>query len=447
MIGEFLRFEANRLFRDRRILVVGGLVLPITVFLSMSGVHNFSEFQKEKVAFQKYEKMRIPQYVNYSQYAALGFRVLFEPSPIGIFFESGRLLTKLESSVNMSELVFIYNVHKGRKLFIVQGYFSDVFGLLFITGSLLMVYAGSMTFPAAPDLELKLQFIGFSKLYWGTLVFRLVVLEILFSILLLPVFMLMFFGPVRFSSTEWQHLLSVSLLLLLLVAFFFVLGVFLKSLRRSRGQSLLWAFVFWFILTLLAPELIMELVYARARKLPTNESLDFQKLRTVLENEARAVRHVERMRKRKDVDMKKVIQEQVRYFMDNIHLLNRNVELDLTRSVKRLIRQYEQVSLLIPTQFFMFVNREVSGLGYYGYLDFKRHIMHMQEKFMRYFFEQHYSLRETRVKSFIRENENVYRSPSYIPGMFWLGLLLTVLYTLTLAGLGHRRYRRMVTEP
>ena len=447
MIGEFLRFEASRLFRDRRILGVGGLVLLVTVFLSISGVHNYFTFQKEKEAFQKYEKMRIPQYVNYSQYAALGFRVLFEPSPMGIFFESGRLLTKLESNVNMSELVFIYNVHKGRKLFIVRGYFSDVFGFLFITGTLLMVYAGFMTFPAPPDLALKLQFMGFSRLYWGTIVLRLVVIEILFSILLLPVFMLMLFGPVHFSSTEWHHLLAVSLLLLLLMAFFFVLGVFLKSIRRPRGQTLLWAFVFWFILTLLTPELIMEIVYARSRKLPTNESLNFQKLRTVLENEARAVRHVERMRKRKDVDMKKVVQEQVQYFMDNIHLLNRNVELNLTRSVKGLIRQYEHASLLIPTQFFVFVNREVSGLGYYGYLDFKSHIMHMQEKFMRYFFEQHYSLRKTRVESFIREDENVYRSTSYIPGMYWLGFLLTLLYTLILAGIGHRRYRRMVTEP
>ena len=447
MIGEFLHFEANRLHKDRRILAVGGMVLLITVFLSMSGFRNYSAFQKEKVAFQKYEKMRIPQYVNYSQYAALGFRVLFEPSPTGIFFESGRLLTKLESNVNMSELVFIYNVHKGRKLFIVRGYFSDVFGFLFITGTLLMVYAGFMTFPAPPDLALKLQFMEFSRLYWGVLVFRLVVIEILFGILLLPVFILMLFGPVHFSSTEWHHLLAVSLLLLLLMAFFFVLGVFLKSMRRPRGQTLLWAFVLWFILTLLTPELIMELVYSRSRKLPTNESLNFQKLRTVMENEARAVRHVERMRKRKDVDMKQVVQEQVQYFMDNIHLLNRNVELNLTRNVKGLIRQYEHVSLLIPTQFFVFVNREVSGLGYYGYLAFKRHIMHMQEKFMRYFFEQHYSLRKTRVESFIREDENVYRSPSYIPGMYWLGLLLTLLYTLTLAGIGYRRYRRMVMEP
>jgi len=447
MIREFMRFEAGRLFGDRRILAVGTLVFLIAAFLAVTGVRNHAAFQLEKKSFQEYEKQRIPQYVNYAQYAALGFRVLFEPSPLGVFFESGRLLASLESNVDMSELVQIYTVHKGRKLFVVRGYFSDVFGFLFVAGTLIMVYSGATTFSSCSSIVLKMQFLGYYMVFWGTLLARLIILSCLMGIPVLGMYVYAKMGGIGFTPLEIRNLLYAGLLLWAMLVFFFVLGILFRGLFRFRGHSLLWSFVIWFALVFLVPELIMEYIYSRSQHIPSNDSLNFQKLRAVLENEARAVDHVRNMSQRKDVDMRRVVRDQLRFFMNNIHLLNRNIELKLTRRVRNLIRRYERISLLVPTQFYVFVNREMSGLGYFGYLDFKQYVMHLQERFMRFFFQQHYFHKSDKVNSFIRPGENVYRSPSYLTGMYGWGLCLVLMYSVLMAGWSQWRYYRLVREP
>lgn len=447
MIREFLCFEAGRVLGDRRIVGVGLLILLITAFLMVSGYRNHAAFQLEKEAFVNYERQRIPQYVNYSQYAALGFRVLFEPSPLAVFTESGRLLASVESKVDMSELVQIYNVHKGRQLFMVKGYFSDVFGFLFVIGTLIMVYSGAATFSSRSAIALRMQFLGYSRVFWGVLLSRFAVLSALFCVPVAGICAMALWGSIAFTPAEIRHLLAAALLLWVMLAFFFILGFMLKGVFRFRKHTLLWSFLIWFALVFLVPELVMEYVYVRSQRLPSNDSLSFQKLRVVLENEARAVEHVRNMSQKEDVDMKAVVREQVHFFMKNIHLLNRNIELDMTRRVSSLIRQYERVSLLIPSQFFLFVNREISGLGYRGYLDFKQHVMHLQERFMRFFFQQHYFQKAETVKSFIRPGENVYQSPSYLTAMFGWGLCLILLYIIMMCAWSQRRYHRLVKEP
>ncbi|MBN1197212.1 MAG: hypothetical protein JXA62_07380 [Candidatus Aminicenantes bacterium] len=447
MIREFLCFESGRVLGDRRIVGVGAIILLITAFLVVSGYRNHAAFQLEKQAFVDYERQRIPQYVNYAQYAALGFRVLFEPSPLAVFTESSRLLASVESKVDMSELVQIYNVHKGRQLFSVRGYFSDVFGFLFVTGTLIMVYSGATTFSSRAALALRMQFLGYSRVFWGVLLSRFAVLSVLFCVPITAICVLVLCGSIAFTPAEIRHLMAAGLLLWLMLAFFFILGFTLKGVFRFRKHTLLWSFLIWFALVFLIPELVTEYVYVRSQRLPSNDSLNFQKLRVVLENEARAVEHVRNMSRRKDVDMKAVVRDQVHFFMKNIHLLNRNIEFDLTRRVSKLIRQYERVSLLIPTQFFLFINREISGLGYCGYLEFKQYVMHLQERFMRFFFQQHYFHRAEKVKSFVRPGENVYQSPSFITAMFGWGVCLILLYMIMMCAWSQRRYQRLVKEP
>jgi len=447
MIREFFHFEAGRVFGDRRVLGIGLLIFIIAGFLAATGVRNHAQFLEEERTFQEYEKQRVPQYVNYAQYAALGFRVMFKPSPLAVFFEGSRLMSSLESNVDLSELIQIYNVHKGRSLFSVRGYFSDIFGFLFVIGTLVMVYSGTNAFPSRSALALRLQFMDYPLMFWGTLITRFLILSLVFNLPLIGMYAYTQMMGIEFSGREPVHLLAVFVLLWTMLAFFFVLGVVLRGLFRFRGQSLLWTFVVWFALVFLVPEMIMEFVYSRSQNLPSNDSLNFQKLRVVLENEARAVDHVRSMSQRKDVDMREVVREQLRFFLDNIHLLNRNIELDLTRRVHKLIRQYERISLLVPTQFYVFVNREISGLGYYGYLDFKQHILHIQERFLRFFFQQHYFHRAEKVESFIRPGENVYASRSYLSEMFKWGLGLVILYTILMSVWAQRRYQRLVREP
>ncbi|GEM_PF-911080 len=446
MILEFLRYEAGRVLGDRRIVGVGLFIMLLTALLAATGMRNHAAFQLEKQSFIEYERQRIPQYVNYAQYAALGFRVLFEASPLAVFTESGRLLANVESNVDMSELIQIFNVHKGRKLFAVKGYFSDVFGFLFVAGTLLMIYSGAMTFSSRASIALRMQFLGYSRVFWGTLLSRFAILSAFFGVPICGIYALGACKDIGMTATEMRHLSANCLLLWGILGFFFILGVMLRGVFRFQRNNLLWSFLIWFALVFLLPELVMEYVYLRSRHLPSNDSLNFLKLRAVLENEARAEDHLRNMRSLDDVDMNAVLRDQVNFFMKNVHLLNRNIELDMTRRVHRLIREYERFSVLIPTQFYLFVNREISGLGYCGYLDFKRHIMHLQEGFMHFFFQQHYFHRADEVKPFIRPGENVFRSRSYLTPVFGWGVSLMILYMVMMCAWSQRRYYYLVKE-
>lgn len=139
----FLRFERRRLFGEKKNLIFLGFISLLSVYFVWSGLNEYRQFQAERKIFIKFEKEKISQIVTYAQYGSFGFRLLYEPSPLNLFFINSSVLQDVESNIDSLEAIKVESSFKGKKLFLKRGYFKDFAGILFIFGSLFMLYLGT----------------------------------------------------------------------------------------------------------------------------------------------------------------------------------------------------------------------------------------------------------------------------------------------------------------
>lgn len=129
-------FELTRTFGKKlNILIIFTLiaVMGCSVFV---GIKTYSDFETEKKSFLNYEEKLFKRYVHYLQYGDNGFRVIFEPSPISIFFNQYVVYENLQSNIDMSEVITINSEAKGKKILRRRVKVADLSGIIFILGSL-----------------------------------------------------------------------------------------------------------------------------------------------------------------------------------------------------------------------------------------------------------------------------------------------------------------------
>lgn len=71
-------------------------------------------------------------------------------------------------------------------------------------------------------------------------------------------------------------------------------------------------------------------------------------------------------------------------------------------------------------------------MGYYGYQDFLSYILKLKDGFYRYYFDKRYDQIDQTVEPFVKNNENIFLSKSFLPGNYREGVLITFLYCLLL---------------
>jgi hypothetical protein len=133
-------------------------------------------------------------------------------------------------------------------------------------------------------------------------------------------------------------------------------------------------------------------------------------------------------------------------FINSSYLVNTGLETKYLREVERVIAGHERQSVLFPTTYYQFVTGEVSGKGYYGYLDFMNYIMELRNRFIQFYLSRRYEEPEPPVESFVKNDDNIFRSRSRLPGSFRFGILATALYGVALFILAFWRLRRLVLQ-
>ncbi len=176
----FLRFERRRLFGEKKNLIFLGFIALFSAYFTWSGLNEFRQFQVEKEIFIKFEKEKISQIVNYSQYGAFGFRLLYEPSPLNLFFVNSSVLQDVESNIDSLEAIKMESSFKGKKLFLKRGYFKDFAGIPFIFGSLFMLYMGHLALVGPAYLRFMSDRMPLKKFYRLTTAARLFWLDLYF---------------------------------------------------------------------------------------------------------------------------------------------------------------------------------------------------------------------------------------------------------------------------
>ncbi|MCU0288920.1 MAG: hypothetical protein MUF15_21310 [Acidobacteria bacterium] len=111
--------ETQRLLNNKNI----GLLFLFSLlcfYFVQTGIGIYKSIIENKEKFQDIEQLKVKQYISYSQYGSYGFRVLFIPSPLSIFFVNSSVISELTANVDSGERLNIYNSFKDHSA--VSGY-------------------------------------------------------------------------------------------------------------------------------------------------------------------------------------------------------------------------------------------------------------------------------------------------------------------------------------
>jgi len=440
----FLRFERQRLFHEKKNLLFLIFIVLFSLYFVWSGLNEYRQFQAEKKIFIKFEKEKISQIVNYSQYGAFGFRLLYEASPLNLFFVNSSVLQDVESNIDIFETIKVESSFKGKKLFIKRGYFKDFAGILFVFGSLFMLYLGNLALVSPAHVRFIMGRLPLKKYYILTTLARLFWLNLFFSALGLSLFLLVQAGGVRFTKSASAMFMLYLLFMVVLLNFFYLLGQLTAVLVRFRKIFFLWLFIVWFICIFLLPEISRISVYNSSSVLESAEKVNLEKFRALMAMEKK-FRDYLKEKSTASMDQIRILQKKFAVnFLNNSYLQNMGRETKYLREVGKVISGHEWQSVLFPTTFYYFLSGEISSKGYYGYLDFMDYIMKLRNRFIQFYMQKRYEANDAVVESFVKGDENVFHSRSQLPGTYWFGFLSTVFYAAVFFILAYWRLRCLV---
>jgi len=310
-----------------------------------------------------------------------------------------------------------------------------------------MLYLGHLALVSPAYLRFMTGRMALKKYYALTTAARLFWLDLFFVSLGLGLFFLVQLGGVAFSGSEKKIFLSYLLFLVLLLNFFYLLGQLTSVLVRFRKVFFLWFFIIWFICIFLLPESNRISVFNKSRVLESAEKVNLEKFRTLMALEKK-FRDYLKVNPAAPLDQIRQMQKKFAVqFINNSFLLNTGLETKYLRDVEKVIASHERQSVLFPTTFYHFLSGEASGKGYYGYLDFMDYIIGLRNRFMQFYLKNRYEGNEATVESFVKNDENIFRSRSRLPKTFWFGLLVTVFYGAVFLVLAYWLLRRQVFQP
>jgi hypothetical protein len=442
----FLRFERRRLFGEKKNLIFLGFISLLSAYFVWSGLNEYRQFQEEKKIFIKFEKEKISQIVNYAQYGVFGFRLLYEVSPLNQFFVNSSVLQDVESNIDSLEAIKVESSFKGKKLFLTRGYFKDFAGIIFIFGSLFMLYLGHLALVSPAYLRIISGGMSLKKYYGLTTVARLFWLDLFFILLGLGLFFQVQLEGVGFSGPEKMIYLFFLLFLVFLLNFFYLLGQLTSVLVGFRNIFFLWFFIVWFICIFLLPEINRISIFNQSLVLESAEKVNLEKFRTLMALEKKFRDY---LKVNSATPMGQIRQMQKQFavqFINSSYLVNTGLETKYLRDVESVIAGHERQSVLFPTTFYQFLTGEASGKGYYGYLDFMDYIMKLRNRFMQFYLKKRYESNDATVESFVKNDENIFRARSRLPKTFWLGFLATGFYAAAFFVMAYWPLRRLVYQ-
>jgi hypothetical protein len=418
-------FEIKRIFQLKNIFILC-LFFTLALYAVYLGTWTYKDFLREKKNFLNFESQKVTQYINYEQYGFHGFRVLFQPSPLIVFCHS--CFTTLKSNIDIKDIVDIDSDYKGQKIFTTNGMVGDFSTVFFVLGSLLMLYFGLNTFTGAASLR----FHRTKSYIHRTICSRLVILSAYFLLLIQAAFFFAKLLGVPLAVKDAGIFLKYSLYGMLFITFFYVLGIFLTVIFRFNKVLVSSAYLVWFVIIFAVPLIYNLNLEKKAKQIKSNETVNIEKLNNGKDFERKTEAYFKKLQEKKVKDIRPVTKQFIREYLERILPLNTTIETNLNREVKRLILHHEDNTIFAPSSFYCFLSKEFSSMGYYGYQDFLSCILKLKDGFYRYYFDKRYNQIDQTVEPFVKNNENIFLSKSFLPGNYRKGVLITFLYCLLL---------------
>ena len=431
--------EAQRLLN----LKTAGVLLLFSIlglYFIQTGINNYKSIIDSKEKFQDIERLKVKQYINYSQYGAYGFRMLFIPGPISVFFVNSSAISELTANVDTGERLNIYNSFKGRTLFAEKaGGFKDFSGIMLLLGSLMVLYFGYESMIYNDYLQYMAGFSGLVKLFLSIVLSRVLIITLTFSVIGGASLLLLKINGLRLPVNEMHHWFVYMGVLMLLFIFFFALGTITGTLK-SRFTGFVTLISLWFIFVFLTPWVVNAFTAYRADNIVSNYQMELEKLKILMGFEKQAAEKEGPVTDSNTETERKLVESAWKNEFKKLQVLEKKLETEMQKNIYR----FQILSCFLPSTFYLSTANEISGKGYENFIRFYQYIQDLKWKFIRFYIDKKFNSVSLDVNSFIKGDENLFFAETLFPQCFERGVQLLVIYIIGLLILSYIRFRGVV---
>lgn len=416
------------------------LFLILCLYFVQIGINNYKSIIGARGEFQYIERTKVRQYINYAQYGAYGFRILFVPGPLSVYFVNSSVISELTANVDSGERLNIYNSFKGRTLFAEKaGGFKDFSGVMLLLGSLLVLYFGYESVIHKDYLRFMAGFTDPMKLFLSIVFSRVFIFSLYFIFIGGLSLLLLEFNDIHLSGNQWPHWFAFMGVLVLLSVFFFALGT-IAGTFKSRFTGFVTLISLWFVFVFMVPWVINAITARKADNIASNYQLELEKLKILMGFEKEAEEKEGPVTDSNTEAERALLESAWNNELKKIRALEKKLADDMRINIYR----FQKLSCFFPSTFYISASNEIGSKGYKNFIRFFERILTLKWNFIRFYIDKKYYSDSTKVESFINGSENLFYSETVLPRGFLNGVLYVLVYILVLIAVSYVRFVRSV---
>ncbi|MDQ1355075.1 MAG: hypothetical protein QG657_5384, partial [Acidobacteriota bacterium] len=203
LFRKIIKIEYKRLLT---IIIITLLVsfFVLAVYFTHGGLNRYKEALVNKENFKRIEQAIVKKHLNYTAYGEQGFRILFVPSPISIFFYDSGAFSDVNSTLNAVVRLNISGSYIGNKIFReLRGFYADFSSLFILFGSLLVLVYGYISFQQREYLKTLVSMDNFKRLYHHNTASRFLLLVLYFISVTMGCLVWVLINGVRFTGSDY----------------------------------------------------------------------------------------------------------------------------------------------------------------------------------------------------------------------------------------------------
>jgi ABC-type Na+ transport system ATPase subunit NatA len=423
----FFILEFKR-FNNKKNFALFMLFLLISLFLVQTHIIQYNNLVESNRTYNETEKLKVRQFINYTQYGLYGFRVFFNPAPLSILFSRSGAFPELTSNVDAGERMNFYSSLKGGALFgcSVVG-LMDFAGLMMLLGSLYALYAGYESLRDREYLKFISTLSGYRKTFFSIAIARAIFSLVFFLLVLGGALLLLVINGVEITAGDFHYLGIYALTTAFMLLFFFAAGM-IGCTFKSKLTGVVTVISLWFFTVFFVPWTVQAFVMKSSEGIRSNANMELEKFRFLMDYEKKALHEVG-MFKSGNVAAENIKELAETYWNGEFRKIQA-VDEDLKNQIIRNIRHYEITSLFLPSTFYLLTNNALSSKGYESFIDFYSYVQAMKEEFLRFYIDRKFYTDYTTVEPFADEKKRTYCSGSRLPGFFGIGITMMAIYIL-----------------
>jgi len=272
----YFHYEFKRSIRGLNIILAVLFTLMAMYFVN-NGANKYNDIINENENFKQIEKMKMEKTQHYTQMGESGFRVIYIPPPLTVFFYNSGAFANQNAVIDVGERLYMDTSLKGRDLFNEkQGNNRDFCGLFFLFGILLVLFYGFESLPSIDYLKHLNSELGFNRVFFSLLFARFAVIGLFFILVTVLGVLLALLKGIALTGSDYLFLLAFLGMFLLISIVLLATGLIVSRIRDKRiGVSVL--FVIWIFLVYILPIGTDRAATDSAKSIKSNFQMELEK--------------------------------------------------------------------------------------------------------------------------------------------------------------------------